>query len=159
MNLLATAVPNPDDFTIRLRRVTEELRAIEKDISQMAASKPLGSGPLDKEEHLRLVSLLLDMALLAELKAVVDHLRQLLRAYMDSLAERGGDNKEYARQVCRIQDATEALRLLHDRAQGLAEGELARRRSFIDRIDSLVEHRLQHPEDPSHTPEAALITR
>ena len=159
MNPVAAAIPNPDDFTLRLRRVTEELRGIERDISQMAASKPLGSGPVDKEEHLQLVSLLLDMTLLAELKVVVDHLRQILRAYMDDLAERGGDNKEYARQVCRIQDATEALRLLHDQAQGLAQGELAKRYSFIDRIDSLVEHRLQHPQDPSHTPEAALVTR
>ncbi|HTC95419.1 MAG TPA: hypothetical protein VK699_18375 [Terriglobales bacterium] len=159
MNPVAAAIPNPDDFTLRLRRVTEELRGIERDISQMAASKPLGSGPLDKEEHLQLVSLLLDMTLLAELKVVVDHLRQILRTYMDDLAERGGDNKEYARQVCRIQDATEALRLLHDQAQGLAQGELAKRSSFIDRIDSLVEYRLQHPKDPSHTPEAALVTR
>jgi hypothetical protein len=159
MDLPATAISNPDDFTIRLRRVTEELRAIEKDISQMASSKPLGSGPLNKDEHLQLVNLLLDMTLLAELKVVVDHLRQLLRAYMDSLAERGGENKEYARQVCHIQDATEALRLLHERAHELAKGELAKRRSFIDRIDSLVERRLQNPEDPSRAPGTVLSTR
>ena len=147
MELPATAISDPTELTSRLRRVTEELRVIQEDLYQVSASNSLKPKLMEKEEHLQLVNSLLDLTLLTDLKVVVDHLRQILRTYMDTLSDQLANNKDYPLEVYRVQRTTEALRLLHQGAQELAEGELARGLSFIDRIDSLVERQL-HPEDP-----------
>lgn len=145
MGLSATVASNPTDLTVRLRNITEELRAIEKALYQMADLSPMKMG-LEKEEHMQKVNSLLDLTLLTDLKVVVDHLRQILRTYMDALSDQLANNKDYPLEVYRVQRTTEALRLLHQGAQELTEGELARGLSFIDRIDSLIERQLHHPQ-------------
>jgi len=147
MDLPSTAISDPTELTSRLRRVTEELRVIQEDLYQVSASNSLKPKLMEKEEHLQLVNSLLDLTLLTDLKVVVDHLRQILRTYMDALSDQLANNKDYPLEVYRVQRTTEALRLLHQGAQELAEGELARGLSFIDRIDSLVERQLR-PEEP-----------
>jgi len=146
MTLAATNVANPAEFTTRLRNITEELRVIQKDLYDMAASVPSKSSPLQKEQHAQLVNSLLSLTLLADLKVVVDQLRQILRTYIDTIADQAANHKDYPLQVYRIQRATEALRLLHQGARELAEGELASRPSFIEHIDSVVERRLRAPQ-------------
>ncbi len=146
MNLADAAISNPADFTTRLRHITEELRLMQKDLYDMSASIPVKSILLKKEEHVELVNSLLNLTLLADLKVVIDHLRQILRTYIDTVADQAANQKDYPLQVYRIQRATEALRLLHQGAQELAQGELAAQPSFIERIDSVVEQRLRRPE-------------
>jgi len=146
MNLAALAISDPADFTTRLRNITEELRVIQKDLSDMSRSLPSKSSLLEQHEHLQIVNSLLSLTLLADLKVVVDELRQILRTYIDTVANQAANHQDYPLQVYRIQRATEALRLLHQGAQRLAEGELASKSSFIEHIDSVVEQRLRHPE-------------
>ena len=141
---LTCAISKPGELTSRLRHITDELRVVEKSLSDIADSYPQQSEPLKKEEHLQLLSSLRDITLMADLKAVLDHVRQTLRIYMDTLAERTGDNEDYGRQVCQIQRSTDALRLKNERVLEVAQDTLAKRFSFIDRIDSMVERALQH---------------
>src|SRR5262249_49406302 len=124
MNLAAPATPDPADFTTRLRNITEELRVIQQDLYAMSASLPAKSGVLEKHEHQQWVNSLLSGTILADLKVVVDELRQILRTYIDTVANQAANHLDYPLQVYRIQRATEALRLLHQGAQQLAEGEL-----------------------------------
>jgi hypothetical protein len=149
MNLAAPAIPDPADFSTRLLNVTEELRAIQKDLYGMSRSLPSKSRPLEKHEHLELVNSLLNLTLLADLKVVVDQLRQILRTYIDTVANQAANHPDYPLQVYRIQRATEALRLLHQGAEQLAQGELASPSSFIEHIDSVVEQRLRNPKPPA----------
>ena len=146
MNLAAPAISDPAEFTTRLRNITEDLRAVQKDLYEMSRSLPSKSRLLEKHEHLELVNSLLNLTLLADLKVVVDHLRQILRTYIDTVANQAANHPDYPLQVYRIQRATEALRLLHQGAQQLAQGELASPSSFIEHIDSVVEQRLRSPE-------------
>ena len=142
MNYHLSANSNPAELTSRLRHITDELRVVEKSLSEIAASYPSQPGPVKKAEHQQLLNSLRDITLMADLKIVLDHVRQVLRAYMDTLADRTGDSKDYTEQVCRVQRSTEALRLEHERTLKVAHESLAKRFSFIDRIDSLVERRL-----------------
>ena len=143
MDFSTSAISNPAELTSRLRHITNELRVVEKSLSEIAASYPPEPEPAQNVEKQQLLSSLRDIPLMADLKVVLDHVRQVLRAYMDTLAVRTGDNNDYSQQVCRIQRSTEALRLEHERVLKLAHDSLARRFSFIDRIDSLVERRLR----------------
>ena len=61
MTLADKTVPNPAEFTTRLRNITEELRVIQKDLYDMAASIPSKSSPLKKEQHSQLVNSLLSL--------------------------------------------------------------------------------------------------
>src|SRR5260370_10519883 len=139
MPLAATNVANPAEFTTRLRNITEELRVIQKDLYDMAASVPSKSSPLQKEQHAQLVNSLLSLTLLADLKVLADQLRQILRTYIDPVADQAANHKDYPLQVYRIQRATQPLRLLHHGAQELAEGHLAIRPSFIVHTHSVVD--------------------
>ena len=154
MDFASRAISNPAELTSRLRHITDELRVVEKSLSEIAESYPPETGSTKKSEQQQLMSSLRDITLMADLKAVLDHVRQVLRA-MDSLAVRTGDNKDYGRQVCRIQRSTEALRLEHERVFKLANESLAKRFSFIDRIDSLVERSLRHAQQG--TPKTAAL--
>jgi hypothetical protein len=149
MNLAPPVTSDPAGFTNRLRNITEELRVIQKDLYEMSRSLPSKSSVLEKHEHLQLVNSLLNLTLLADLKVVVDELRQILRTYIQTVADQAANHQDYPLQVYRIQRATEALRLLHQGAQQLAEGELASKSSFIEHIDSVVEQRLRSPQPPA----------
>jgi hypothetical protein len=140
------AISDPADFTTRLQNITEDLRVVQKDLYAMSRSLPAKSSLLEKHEHLQLVNSLLSLTMLADLKVVVDELRQILRTYIDTVANQAANHQDYPLQVYRIQRATEALRLLHQGAQQLAEGELVHKSSFIEHIDSVVEQRLRRPE-------------
>jgi hypothetical protein len=146
MSPVSPAISDPADFTNRLQNITEELRVIQKDLYAMSRSLPVKSSLLEKHEHLQLVNSLLSLTMLADLKVVVDELRQILRTYIDTVANQAANHQDYPLQVYRIQRATEALRLLHQGAQQLAEGELVHKSSFIEHIDSVVEQRLRRPE-------------
>jgi hypothetical protein len=154
MNLVAPATSDPADFTTRLRTITEELRVIQKDLYEMSASLPAKSGVLEKHEHQQLVNSLLDLTMLADLKVVVDQVRQVLRTYIDTVAHQAANHLDYPLQVYRIQRATEALRLLHQGAEQLAAGDMVKS-TFIERIDSVVEERLRSESKPADAPRDA----
>lgn len=147
-----SAISNPAELTNRLRHITDELRVVEKSLSEIAEAYPSEPGPAKKPEQQQLLTSLRDITLMADLKVVLDHVRQVLRAYMDGLAVRTGDNKDYGQQVCRIQRSTEALRLENERVLKLGQESLAKRFSFIDRIDSLVERSLRHAQQSAPKP-------
>jgi len=155
MDFASSAISSPAELTSRLRHITDELRVVEKSLSEIAESYPEETESAKKPEQQQLMTSLRDITLMADLKVVLDHVRQVLRAYMDGLAVRTGDNKDYGQQVCRIQRSTEALRLEHERVFKLAHESLAKRFSFIDRIDSLVERSLRHAQQG--TPKTASL--
>ena len=151
-----SAISKPADLTSRLRHITDELRVVEKSLSEIAESYPAEPEPANNREQQQFLTSLRDIPLMADLKVVLDHVRQTLRAYMEALVARTGDNKDYSQQVCRIQRSTEALRLEHERVLKLAHESLAKKFSFIDRIDSLVERQLRNYQQTAPKTAASL---
>jgi hypothetical protein len=122
----------------RMQRVMAELRTLQEEFHgtlQASSSK----------EHLdRVVDDVLAFQLVADLKATLDSLRNLLWAYMELSARQPTDDADARRRV----RATEMLELMRTRLADSSTGASAE--SFFNRVDAFVEGRLRaHQAGPS----------
>ena len=95
-----------DDISQRIRRVTEDLRAIQEELNRAASLDP------ERPERSRLLNELVTLELLADFRSAIDHLRAFLWAYVEAATGKSGGSVDSALQAVRIQRATELLRML-----------------------------------------------
>ncbi len=94
------------DLTSRIRRVTEDLQAIEKELNR--AAEP-GAHP---EMRNVLMDELLNSGLIDRFKNSVDHMRTLLFSYIEAAASQGRYSVYDTLQAIRMRRVTEMLRVL-----------------------------------------------
>jgi len=113
-----------------VRRITNDLRAIESEMTQIAQ---LG---VSSPECAAMVDELLTEDLVHEFKAAVDHMRHFLWSYIEAVADGKGNDMDSALQMYRIRRVTEMLRVLEG-PLGRAEGILRQQpetTTFIEEI-------------------------
>ena len=95
-----------EDISVRIKRVTSDLRAIQEELGWAAIDDPTGGEPA------RILDELLKQDLIADFKAALDHMRTFLWSYIEAVSRQSGEGVDYAIQSTRMQRVTEMLRLL-----------------------------------------------
>lgn len=128
------------DLTTRIRRVTEDLQAIQDDLG--AASKTHGSA--EREAMLRELA---SSDMLHEFKAAVDHMRHLLWSYIESVQR---DEKiERTLERVRMRRVTEMLRILEpDVSEKKMEHATPEFDSFFDAVQKIASKALDRHRQP-----------
>ena len=94
------------DLTARIRRVTEDLQAIQEELNK--AAEP-GADP-----HARnlIMEEMLNVELIDRFKGSVDHMRTLLFSYIEAAASEGRQSVYDTLQAIRMRRVTEMLKIL-----------------------------------------------
>ena len=118
----------PEEITIRIQHITDEIRLLQQSLDQLSSS--------ESEKH-HLIEDCLQPEMIVDFKAAVDNLRVFLWSYLEGAARQsGGLGMDYALQAYRIRRATEMLETLNQTAQ--REGEsLPAVCSFFERIQNI----------------------
>lgn len=129
------------ELTTRIRRVTEDLKAIHQELGSVEAAGV--SGP----ENNRALDELLNLELLDEFKQTIDLLRHFLWSYIEAYAQQSGTNTMACAATLRLQRATEMLRSLSFEAlhNGGPNGEI----TFFQLIEQIAESIVNQHEAPS----------
>lgn len=127
------------DLTTRIRRVTEDLQAIQTELSTAAKS------PVTDSERDRIMNLLASSDLLHEFKSSVDHMRHLLWSYIES-AQRN-ENVERTLERVRMKRVTEMLRILEPDMAERRMNEMPEVDSFFDVIQKIANKALDRHGD------------
>ena len=133
-----------ESTTDRLRHVAEELTALEEELYWTAMT----DDPLVEQPERRLEQILV-LELMVDVKASIDHTRQLMRAYIESLAATVGNAGDGATQRYRMQRVTELLRILRERV-GRSPAASPGTSTFFESMEALIEEALR-----KHGPRAA----
>jgi hypothetical protein len=115
-------------LTDRIRRVTEDLHAIQSELS--AAARP--DFPLADRE--RLMQELVDANIVHEFKSAVDHMRHLLWSYIEASS---GKEVVEKLQAVRMQRVTEMLRILKPSMHDEQMTKTPEATSFFDMIQDI----------------------
>jgi hypothetical protein len=126
------------ELTSRIRRVTEDLRAIQDELGSAAMSTP---GSAERE---RVMAEMMDLELVHELKSAVDHMRHLLWSYIEAASQSDrGENVSQTLRTVRMQRVTEMLKILQP---SVRESEIASEpeaESFFEVIQSIANSALE----------------
>ena len=120
-----------EDVTVRIRRITDDLRAIELELRHATFTNAT-------PEQMRVVDELLGASLLADFKTAVDHMRQYLWAYIEAAAANGRDLTT-AIQGLRLQRVTEMLRVLREDMDDPSLAAVPGSRSFFEEINAIAD--------------------
>ena len=104
----------PENFTNHVRSTLEDLTLIRQSLL---------TGPDQDTDRRKPGSLLLDLELASELKAMVDALRTLLWAYIQTLSAQSGRQSAEILEWYKMEIAVEMLRALRGREKLVDEGE------------------------------------
>ena len=119
------------ELTERIRRVTEDLQVIQSTLSDAAAP----GAPAEARE--RIMQELLDMSMIAELKAAVDHMRHLLWSYIEASSNKNPHMVTRTLQAVRMQRVTEMLKILQPGVQEARESATPEAQGFFDAIQKI----------------------
>jgi hypothetical protein len=127
------------DLTTRIRRVTEDLQAIQHELSTAAKS------PATDAERDRIMQALASSDLLHEFKSSVDHMRHLLWSYIES-AQKNEDVRRTLERV-RMKRVTEMLHILEPDVSEKRMHDLPEIDSFFDAVQKIASKALDRHED------------
>lgn len=131
------------DLASRIRRVTEDLQAIQSELNDAAR----------KGQHRQrelVMSQMADLDLLQDFKAAVDHMRHLLWSYIEATSSRNRTDVTKTLQSVRMQRVTEMLRILKP---SIAESKITRTPeavSFLEAIQSIAHETMDEHEHESN---------
>jgi len=136
---------SPLESTVaRLRRIADELHAVQDELCWTAVT-----GDPSAESRRHRLHEVLTLELIVDVKASVDRTRQLLRTYIDAMAESVAKDGDPVAERSRKQRVAELLSLMRKR---IAHTRDRVRDTFSDHLDSLIEQTIK--EDPKPEPEA-----
>jgi len=95
-----------EDFSSRITRLSQELKALAVDLEWTAANE-------SSAEQDRVMDRILRSGVGQDLKRAVELLNHFLWSYIDTAAAKPNEQVDYARQSSRLSQVTELLRLLH----------------------------------------------
>jgi len=130
---LTKALDMPD-LSTRIRRVTEDLRAIQEELNEAANS--------DNDRLTQAMDQMLKVELINEFKAAVDHMRHLLWVYIESTTT--GGQRALALQQIRMQRVTEMLRILKPSVGEVQQMNNPETQSFFEVIQSIANEAMDH---------------
>ena len=134
---------NMSDLVTRIRRVTEDLKAIQEKLN--AAAQP-GAPPAERE---RIMEALLQADMVNEFKTAVDNMRHLLWSYIEAASAKSPQNVTRTLQAVRMQRVTEMLRILQPTVDEVEMASTPEARSFFDVI-----HKIANSTVDRHSDEA-----
>jgi hypothetical protein len=135
------------DITTRIRRVTEDLQALHRELDEATRKA--------SAQRYAVVDELVEGALLDDLKNAVDNVRHFLWSYIEATTEDPADLRS-AMQGYRMQRVTEMLRLLKQ------EPELARSRqavSFFEELNNIAHATVDRHIEESDAKRAAAAKK
>ena len=119
------------DLTVRIRRVTEDLQAIQEQLSSAASQDaPAAERDAVMEE-------MLNRDLIHGFKSSVDNMRHLLWSYIEASSSRGHQNVSDTLQSVRMQRVTEMLRILQPTVEGAEVPSSPEEKSFFEVIQTI----------------------
>jgi hypothetical protein len=119
------------ELTTRIRRITEDLHAVQEKLSSAARSDAPAS------ERDAVMQEMINVELINEFKTSVDHMRHLLWSYIEASSSKGRLTVTDTLQSVRMQRVTEMLRILQptvDSAKGAFSPEA---KSFFEVINTI----------------------
>ncbi|MGH9650816.1 MAG: hypothetical protein ACRD3A_07720 [Terriglobales bacterium] len=137
-----------EEVSQRIRRVTEDLRAIQEELNRAAALDP------ERPERSRLLDELVTLDLLADFRSAIDHLRTFLWAYVEAATRKSGGSVDSTLQEVRIQRATEMLRMLREQLSAPNSTPVPEVRSLFEEISALA-HTAYDRHVPAVPPESS----
>src|SRR5258707_2472018 len=115
----------------RIRRVTEDLRALHQELQQ------LGLSAVDTGKHDQLLDRLLTLEVIQDFKAAIDHMRHFLGAYIESASKDMADERSLTMHNLLMERATEMLRVLRERLDGPGIRKGSRAIPFLAEIQTI----------------------
>lgn len=123
--------PPPSDLTARIRRVTEDLQAIQKELSK--AADP-GSEATARNV---IMEQMLNMELIEQFKSSVDHMRVLLFSYIEAAASEGRQTMYDTLQSIRMRRVTEMLKILQPTVENRRNTSSTDLRSLMEIVNQI----------------------
>lgn len=127
------------DLASRIRRVTEDLQAIQDELNAAARQG-------DHQQREKVMDEMSNLDLLHDFKAAVDHMRHLLWSYIEASSSQNRTDVSRTLQSVRMQRVTEMLRIL---APSIAESKIPRTPeavSFLEAIQSIAHETMDEHE-------------
>ena len=119
------------DLTARIRRVTEDLQAIQEQLSK--AAEP-GAEPSARNE---LMEEMLKADLVDNFKSSVDQMRTLLFSYIEAAASAGHESVYDTLQAIRMRRVTEMLKVLQPTVESRRNTSNTDLRSLMEMVNKL----------------------
>lgn len=117
------------ELSIRIRRVTEDLKAIQRELSDAAG------GPAQHREEV--MEEMLNAEMVQEFKSAVDQMRHLLWAYIETQSQTRPEVRGNAIRDLRMQRVTEMLRVLQPTVAESREDDTPATLSFLEVVQSI----------------------
>src|SRR4051794_24002645 len=119
------------DLTTRIRRITEDLKAVQQQPS--SAARP--DAPASERDGV--MQQMIDVEMINEFKTSVDHMRHLLWSYIEASASKGSLTVSDTLQTVRMQRVTEMLKILQPTVDGAKGSSSPEAKSFFDVINTI----------------------
>src|SRR5437879_3904630 len=119
------------ELTKRIRRITQDLLAVQEQLSSAAhPDAPASVRDAVMEE-------MVNAELISEFKTSVDHMRHLLWSYIEASSSKGRLNVSDTLQSVRMQRVTEMLRILQPTVDGAKKTSSPEAKSFFEVINTI----------------------
>jgi hypothetical protein len=126
------------ELTTRIRRITEDLHAVQEQLS--SAARP----DAPSTERDAVMEEMVNAELISEFKTSVDHMRHLLWSYIEASSSNGRLNVSDTLQSLRMQRVTEMLRILQPTVDGGQKTSSPEAKSFFDAINTIANSAMDH---------------
>ncbi|MCU1283951.1 MAG: hypothetical protein JWO13_301 [Acidobacteriales bacterium] len=119
------------ELTTRIRRITEDLQAVQQQLS--SAARP----DAPSSERDAVMQEMINVELINEFKTSVDHMRHLLWSYIEASSSKGSLTVSDTLQSVRMQRVTEMLKILQPTVDGAKGSASPEAKSFFDVINTI----------------------
>src|SRR3954471_396398 len=136
--------PHLESTVARLRRIADELSSVQDELCWTVITDDRSA-----ESRRQRLHEVLTLELILDVKASVDRTRQMLRTYIDAMAESVAKDSDPLAQRSRRERVTEMLALMRKR---LAHTRDRVRDTFSDHLDSLIEQTIEEEPRPNVKP-------
>lgn len=123
--------PPHSDLTARIRRVTEDLQAIQQELGK--AVEPGGEATARNQ----IMEEMLNIELIEQFKSSVDHMRALLFSYIEAAASEGRQSMYDTLQSIRMRRVTEMLKILQPTVENRRNTSSTDLRSLMEIVNQI----------------------
>jgi hypothetical protein len=133
------------ELSTRIRRITQDLHAVQEQLS--SAARP------DAPASLRdsVMEEMVNAEMISEFKTAVDHMRHLLWSYIEAASSKGQLDVSDTLQNVRMQRVTEMLRILQPTVDGAKKTPSAEAKSFFEVINTIANSAIDQHQPKKQT--------
>jgi hypothetical protein len=126
------------ELTTRIRRITQDLQAVQEQLS--SAARP--DAPASVRDAV--MEEMVNIEMISEFKTSVDHMRHLLWSYIEASSSKGRLTVSDTLQSVRMQRVTEMLRILQPTVDGAKKTASPEAKSFFEVINTIANSAMDH---------------